>query len=51
MRIVLERLQDTELCFKLSKCQFHSQEITFLGYVIESNGVKMDPGKVKAITS
>ena len=51
VRMVLERLRDAELCLKPSKCQFHVQEVAFLGYVIGPNGVKMDPGKVEAITS
>src|SRR6202048_3942583 len=49
--IVLKRLWDAKLCLKLSKCQFHVQEVAFLEYVIGFNGVKMDPEKVKAITS
>jgi len=49
--MVLERLRDAGLYLKLSKCQFHVQEVTFLGFVVGLGGVKMDPAKVEAITS
>jgi hypothetical protein len=51
VRMVLERLQEAELCLKPSKCQFHVQEVAFLGFLVGPNGVKMDPAKVEAITS
>ena len=50
VRLVLERLRQAELCLKPSKCEFHVQEISFLGFVVGSQGVKMDPSKVAAIT-
>src|SRR5208282_128688 len=49
--MVLERLQEAGLCLKPSKCQFHVQEVTFLGFLVGPDGVKMDPAKVEAITS
>jgi hypothetical protein len=51
VRMVLERLQKAELYLKLSKCEFHKEEVGFLGYIIGPNGVKMDPAKVSAITT
>ena len=51
VRRVLERLRDAGLYLKPSKCVFHVQEVTFLGFVIGPDGVKMDPAKVEAITS
>ena len=51
VRLVLERLRQAELCLKPSKCEFHVQEISFLGFVVGSQGVKMDPSKVAAITT
>jgi len=51
VRLVLERLRQAELCLKPSKCEFHVQEISFLGFVVGSQGVQMDPSKVAAITS
>jgi hypothetical protein len=51
VRLVLERLQDSELYLKPSKCQFHVQEVGFLGFIVGPNGVQMDPEKLSAITT
>ena len=50
VKLVLQRLQDAGLYLKPSKCQFHQTEISFLGYVINQDGIKMDPSKVEAVT-
>jgi hypothetical protein len=36
---------------KPSKCQFHVQEVEFLGFVISEDRVSMDPAKVDSVTS
>ena len=46
---VLERLMDNKLIVKASKCLFHCPEVTFLGFVISSNGISADPEKVDAV--
>jgi len=46
VRKVLERLREAELYLKPSKCEFHKGEVSFLGYVIRPNGVRMDPAKL-----
>ena len=51
VRMVLERLRDAELYLKPSKCQFHVQEVGFLGFIVGPRGIQMDPAKVSAITS
>ena len=50
VRRVLKRLIENKLVAKLSKCEFHKQELTFLGNVISKDGVKTDPDKLEAIT-
>ena len=35
---------------KFSKCEFWLQEVTFLGHIITTEGVKVDPEKVKAVS-
>jgi hypothetical protein len=51
VRQILERLREAGLYLKPSKCQFHAEEVEFLGFIIGKNGVAMDPGKVDSITS
>jgi hypothetical protein len=51
VRAVLDKLREAGLCLKPSKCQFHVQEVAFLGFIVGSEGIKMDPSKVAAITS
>jgi transposase InsO family protein len=50
VREVLRRLRAHDLFCKPEKCEFHANRIEFLGYVVSSEGILMDPGKVKAIS-
>ena len=50
LRLVLERLRKFELYAKLSKCFFFRNEVEFLGFIVGSQGVRMDPDRVGAIT-
>ena len=34
---------------KFSKCDFWLQEVQFLGYVINQEGISVDPAKVEAM--
>jgi len=46
---VLKKLQEHGLYVKLSKCEFETNETTFLGHIISDKGISMDPSKVSAI--
>ena len=37
------------MTFNLQKCEFNKNKITFLGHVIDANGIAADPEKTKAI--
>ncbi|KAK3573775.1 hypothetical protein QTP86_032955 [Hemibagrus guttatus] len=50
VREVLSRLQRHHLFVKPEKCEFHQTTMTFLGYVIMRQGVKMDVTKVQVVT-
>jgi len=39
VRKVLERLCDAKLCLKLSQCQFHFEEVAFLGFLVGPQGI------------
>jgi hypothetical protein len=47
--MVLQCLQEKKLFGKLSKCSFYQSKIHYLGHVISSEGITMDPTKVEAI--
>jgi hypothetical protein len=49
LRIVLQRLRDHQLYAKFSKCEFWLSEVQFLGHVISSEGISVDPGKVREV--
>jgi hypothetical protein len=49
LRVVLQRLQDYQLYAKFSKCEFWISEVSFLGHVISSEGITVDPSKVRDI--
>nr|GEW87952.1 putative reverse transcriptase domain-containing protein [Tanacetum cinerariifolium] len=51
LRIILELLQKEKLYAKFSKCEFWLDYVKFLGHVINSQGVHVDPTKVEAIKS
>ncbi|KAJ1038199.1 hypothetical protein NDA10_006578 [Ustilago hordei] len=43
---VLTHLRSNRLFAKLSKCEFHTKTVEFLGYIIKPMGIEMDPEKV-----
>jgi len=49
VRLVLDRLREAGLQVNINKCEFHVQETTFLGLLVLTEGLKMDPRKVQAV--
>jgi hypothetical protein len=49
LQIVLTRLREHHLYAKFRKCTFWLEEIQFLGHVLTSKGIVIDPSKVKDI--
>jgi hypothetical protein len=48
---VLEALAEKRFCLKLSKYNFYTKEIMFLGYIIILRKIGLDPEKIQAITT
>ncbi|KAA0056808.1 ty3-gypsy retrotransposon protein [Cucumis melo var. makuwa] len=48
---VLETLRANKLYSKFSKCEFWLKKVSFLGHVVSSEGVSVDPANIEAITS
>ncbi|XP_073031187.1 uncharacterized protein [Primulina eburnea] len=49
LRAVLQILRAEKLYAKLSKCEFWLDRVVFLGHVISSAGISVDPSKVEAV--
>ena len=45
LREVLEMLRKEKLYAKFSKCEFWLREVKFLGHVVNSKGIMVDPAK------
>ncbi|TYK30208.1 ty3-gypsy retrotransposon protein [Cucumis melo var. makuwa] len=51
LRQVLETLRANRLYAKFSKCEFWLKKVSFLGHVVSSEGVSVDPAKIEAVTN
>ncbi|GJR92180.1 reverse transcriptase domain-containing protein [Tanacetum coccineum] len=49
LRTILEFLKKEELYAKFSKCEFWIPKVQFLGHVINSEGIHVDPAKIESI--
>jgi hypothetical protein len=49
LRVMPQRPWDHQLYAKFSKCEFWISEVPFLGHVISSEGIVMDPSKVRDV--
>ena len=47
---ILKRLCNWDLYANLEKYEFHTSSVTFLGFVVSSNGIAIEPVYIKAIT-
>ncbi|TYK18600.1 pol protein [Cucumis melo var. makuwa] len=48
---VLETLRANKLYVKFSKCELWLKKVTFLGHVVSSEEVSVDPAKIEVVTS
>ncbi|GJS92810.1 putative reverse transcriptase domain-containing protein [Tanacetum coccineum] len=49
LKLILELLKKEELYAKFSKCDFWLSKVQFLGHVINSKGIHVDPAKIESI--
>ncbi|GKE97592.1 putative reverse transcriptase domain-containing protein, partial [Tanacetum coccineum] len=49
LKLILEFLKKEELYAKFSKCEFWIPKVQFLGHVIDSKGIYVDPAKIESI--
>ena len=49
LRLVFQKLRDTGLKLKPSKCQWFLREVKYLGHIVSAEGISTDPDKVAAV--
>ncbi|GJZ91768.1 putative reverse transcriptase domain-containing protein [Tanacetum coccineum] len=49
LKLILRLLKKEELYAKFSKCEFWLSKVQFLGHVIDSEGIHIDPAKIESI--
>ncbi|GKA88781.1 reverse transcriptase domain-containing protein [Tanacetum coccineum] len=49
LKLILELLKKEELYAKFSKCEFWIPKVQFLGHVIDSEGIHVDPAKIESV--
>ena len=49
LRMVLKILKQKKLYAKFKKCEFWLDKIAFLGHIVSSEGISVDPSKVEAV--
>ncbi|GJU11122.1 putative reverse transcriptase domain-containing protein [Tanacetum coccineum] len=49
LKLILRLLKKEELYSKFSKCKFWLSKVQFLGYMIDSEGIHVDPAKIESI--
>ena len=49
LQAVLTRIEKARVTLNPQKCEFRKDKLTFLGHVIDANGITADPEKTKAI--
>ncbi|GJU19811.1 putative reverse transcriptase domain-containing protein [Tanacetum coccineum] len=49
LKAILELLKKEQLYAKFSKCEFWIPKVQFLGHVIDSRGIHVDPAKIESI--
>ncbi|GJT90557.1 putative reverse transcriptase domain-containing protein [Tanacetum coccineum] len=51
LKLILELLEKEKMFRKFSKCEFWLHEVCFLGHVVNSKGIHMDPSKIEAVNN
>nr|GEV37127.1 putative reverse transcriptase domain-containing protein [Tanacetum cinerariifolium] len=49
LKLMLRFLKEDKFFAKFSKCEFWSSKVKFLGHVIDSEGIHVDPSKIESV--
>ena len=47
LKIVLQTLREKKLYAKLRKCDFWLKEVSFLGHIVSTEGIRVNPLRLK----
>ena len=50
LELVIERLRQAELYANPKKCEFFKSELDYLGFIINKDGLRMDPARIQTIS-
>jgi transposase InsO family protein len=50
LELVIERLRRAELYANPKKCEFFKAELEYLGFLVNENGLRMDPSRIETIS-
>ena len=51
LKIVLQTLRKKKLYAKLSKCDFWLCKVSFLGHIVSTKGIRVDPAKIEVVVN
>ena len=51
VKLILRKLREAGLQADITKCEFHVTQVPYLGLIITTEGVKMDPSKIDTIVN
>jgi hypothetical protein len=46
---VLKAIEEAKLQLNVNKCKFYKTEVTYLGYIVSTEGIQMDLSKINTI--
>jgi hypothetical protein len=49
VRLVLQQLEDAGLQADIKKCEFDMKRTKYLGFIVSTNGIEVDPEKVSVV--
>ena len=50
VHLVLQKMRENDLYLKIGKCEFAKPKMEFLRWIVDRNGLRMDPKKISAVT-
>src|SRR5437660_2493124 len=46
---ILQKMRKNDLYLKIGKCEFVKSEMEFLRWIVDKNGLRMDPNKISTV--